>query len=83
MRERLAKFGLTLHPDKTRLIEFGRFAEENRRARGRAARLVPTATGDYIQHQVLRGQKFVVADLSVSASRAERSFSIGYEVRTS
>ena len=34
MRERLAKFGLSLHPDKTRLIEFGRFAEENRRARG-------------------------------------------------
>ena len=34
MRERLAKFGLSLHPDKTRLIEFGRFAEENHRARG-------------------------------------------------
>ena len=34
MRERLAKFGLSLHPDKTRLIEFGRFAEENRRVRG-------------------------------------------------
>ncbi len=34
LRERLAKFGLTLHPDKTRLIEFGRFAEEHRRARG-------------------------------------------------
>ncbi len=34
MRERLAKFGLSLHPDKTRLMEFGRFAEENRRARG-------------------------------------------------
>ena len=32
MREQLAKFGLKLHPDKTRLIEFGRFAEENRRA---------------------------------------------------
>jgi RNA-directed DNA polymerase len=25
-RERLVKFGLELHPDKTRLIEFGRFA---------------------------------------------------------
>jgi RNA-directed DNA polymerase len=25
-RERLAKFGLELHPEKTRLIEFGRFA---------------------------------------------------------
>jgi hypothetical protein len=33
-RERLAKFGLELHPDKTRLIEFGRFAQVNRKARG-------------------------------------------------
>ena len=32
--ERLAKFGLEIHPDKTRLIEFGRFAESNRRTRG-------------------------------------------------
>jgi RNA-directed DNA polymerase len=27
-------FALELHPDKTRIIEFGRFAHENRRARG-------------------------------------------------
>lgn len=33
-RERLAKFGLELHPEKTRLIEFGRWAEANRRKRG-------------------------------------------------
>ena len=33
-RERLKKFGLELHPDKTRLIEFGRFAEQNRKQRG-------------------------------------------------
>ena len=32
--ERLAKFGLELHPDKTRRIEFGRFALANRQARG-------------------------------------------------
>jgi group II intron reverse transcriptase/maturase len=32
--ERMGKFGLKLHPDKTRLIEFGRFAEANRRKRG-------------------------------------------------
>ena len=32
--ERLGQFGLRLHPDKTRLIEFGRFARENRRRRG-------------------------------------------------
>src|SRR5215472_17168290 len=34
LRERLAKFGLELHPEKTRLIEFGRFAAEHRRKRG-------------------------------------------------
>jgi RNA-directed DNA polymerase len=34
LRERLAKFNLELHPDKTRLIEFGRFAASNRAARG-------------------------------------------------
>src|SRR5437588_12180205 len=33
LRERLAKFGLELHPEKTRRIEFGRFAEENRKRR--------------------------------------------------
>jgi len=34
MRTRLAAFALTLHPGKTRLIEFGRRAAKNRRARG-------------------------------------------------
>src|ERR1700681_1384568 len=34
LRERLGRFGLELHPDKTRRIEFGRFAEQNRRRRG-------------------------------------------------
>ena len=35
LRERFAKFGLELHAEKTRLIEFGRFAEPNRRRRDR------------------------------------------------
>ncbi len=34
MQERFARFGLTLNPDKTRLIEFGRFAATDRRHRG-------------------------------------------------
>jgi len=34
MRERLQEFSLTLHPEKTRLIEFGRRAATNRRQRG-------------------------------------------------
>src|ERR1700756_5819248 len=33
-QERLVRFGLELHPDKTRLIEFGRFAVRNRKQRG-------------------------------------------------
>ena len=32
--QRLAEFGLELHPDKTRLLEFGRFAGSNRARRG-------------------------------------------------
>ncbi len=34
LAERLGKFGLELHPDKTRLLEFGPFAAENRKRRG-------------------------------------------------
>ena len=34
LKERLLKFGLELHPLKTRLIEFGRFAAKDRKRRG-------------------------------------------------
>ena len=34
MRERLAEYSLSLHSDKTRLIEFGRFAADQRVQRG-------------------------------------------------
>lgn len=34
LRQRFAKFGLELAEDKTRLVEFGRFAADNRRRRG-------------------------------------------------
>ena len=34
MRKRLQEFALSLHSEKTRLIEFGRFAAENRKRRG-------------------------------------------------
>jgi hypothetical protein len=34
LRDRLGHFGLTLHPDKTRLLEFGRYAAHNRQRRG-------------------------------------------------
>ena len=34
LHERFARFGLRLHPDKTRLLEFGSFAGRNRKRRG-------------------------------------------------
>lgn len=35
LRERIKQFALTLHPEKTRLIEFGRYAEIRRREHGK------------------------------------------------
>jgi hypothetical protein len=37
MRDRLQEFSLSLHPDKTRLIAFGRFAAEKARSAGSAS----------------------------------------------
>lgn len=34
LKQRVAKFNLELHPEKTRLIEFGRWARKNRKTRG-------------------------------------------------
>jgi retron-type reverse transcriptase len=35
LSERFAKYGLTLHPEKTRLLEFGRYAEERAKRQGK------------------------------------------------
>ncbi len=34
LKDRLARYALSLHPEKTRLIEFGKFAAERRKGRG-------------------------------------------------
>jgi hypothetical protein len=52
LRERLAKFGLELHPDKTRRIEFGRFAEKNRKRRGEGK----PETFDFLGFQHISGK---------------------------
>jgi hypothetical protein len=44
LKERFTKFGLELHPEKTRLIEFGRYAAERRSRRGDA----PPETFDFL-----------------------------------
>ena len=55
LRERLAKFGLELHPEKTRLIEFGRYATERRKRLGKESRrpstfwVSPTSVGQHVR----------------------------------
>jgi RNA-directed DNA polymerase len=55
LRERMAAFGLTLHQEKTRLVEFGRRAAADRRARG----LGKPATFDFLgfTHICARNQR--------------------------
>jgi len=50
--ERLAKFGLELHAEKTRLIEFGRYAEERRAKRGDG----PPETFDFLGFTHISGK---------------------------
>ena len=50
--ERFSRFGLELHPEKTRLIEFGRYAEERRAKRGDD----PPETFDFLGFTHISGQ---------------------------
>jgi hypothetical protein len=54
LRERFAKFGLSLHEDKTRLIEFGRHAAQRRKARG----LSKPETFDFLGFTHICGKKW-------------------------
>ena len=48
LAQRLEKFGLQLHPEKTRIIEFGRFAGKQPPSRGLASRRPSTSWGSRI-----------------------------------
>jgi group II intron reverse transcriptase/maturase len=52
LKERFTKFGLELHPEKTRLIEFGRYAEERRAKRGAG----PPETFDFLGFTHISGK---------------------------
>jgi len=52
LQERFAKFGLELHPEKTRLIEFGRYAESRRAKRGDG----PPETFDFLGFTHISGK---------------------------
>ena len=61
LKFRIQKFGLTLHPNKTRMIEFGRFAAENRKRKG----ISKPETFDFLGFthvcsKTLKGGKFTI-----------------------
>jgi group II intron reverse transcriptase/maturase len=60
LRERFAKFRLELHSDKTRILEFGRFAAANRRRRGQGKPETFDFLGFTHSCDVTRKGKFIV-----------------------
>jgi RNA-directed DNA polymerase len=64
-KERLQKFGLELHPDKTRLIEFGRFAAVSRKKHGEGKPETFNFLGfTHIGGQARKNGKFLVLRMS-------------------
>jgi len=59
LSKRFAKYGLTLHPEKTRLLEFGRYAEERAKRQGKKK----PNTFDFLGFSVLQkhtGKEFIM-----------------------
>lgn len=79
--QRLQKFGLKLHENKTRLIEFGRFARERRSRRGQGK----PETFDFLGFTHCCGQtkngKFVVLRLTSGKRLRAKLQAIGQELR--
>ena len=69
LKERFAKFGLELHPEKTRLIEFGRYAEERRAKRGEG----PPETFDFLGFTHICG-KTLRGDFTIHRRTARKKF---------
>ena len=69
LKERLTKFGLELHPEKTRLIAFGRYAEERRAQRGEG----PPETFDFLGFTHISG-KTRRGDFTIHRKTARKKF---------
>jgi RNA-directed DNA polymerase len=81
LRERLAGYGLELHPDKTRLIEFGPFAASNRKRNGRGK----PETFDFLGFTHVcgktRGGRFTVLRRTVRKRRQAKVQEVKRELR--
>jgi hypothetical protein len=81
MRERLQEFSLTLHPEKTRLIEFGRHAAARRTRRGLGKPETFTFLGFTLICGKSRGGKFLLKRRSRRDRMQAKLLEIGEELR--
>jgi group II intron reverse transcriptase/maturase len=81
LRERFLEFSLELHKDKTRLIEFGRFAAQNRKSRGKGK----PKTFDFLGFTHICGRtkngKFTVHRHSISRKIRAKLMELRIELR--
>lgn len=81
LAERFAKFKLKLHPEKTRVIEFGRYAAKNRNARGQGKPETFNFLGfTHICCQTRKG-KFTVGRRTMSKRKRAKLKEIKMELR--
>ena len=82
LEERFTKFNLSLHPEKTRLIEFGRYAATNRRARGEGK---PETFGflgfTHICDRTYTGKRFIVLRQTISKRMRAKLKEVKEELR--
>jgi RNA-directed DNA polymerase len=81
LKEQLQRFGLELHPDKTRLIEFGRFAAERRARRGEGKPQTFTFLGFTHICSETRNGKFEVKRQTIGKKMRAKLDSVKTELR--
>src|SRR6266702_245414 len=82
LQERMGKFGLELHPVKTRLIEFGRYAAERRKQRGEGCPETFNFLGfTHICGTSRRTGYFTIIRQTISKRRAAKLMQINAELK--
>jgi RNA-directed DNA polymerase len=82
LREHLADYGLELHSDKTRLIQFGRFAAEDRKRQGKGKPETFDFLGfTHICGTIHKSGKFTVDRRTAGKRMTAKLRSIGVELR--
>jgi len=82
LKERMLKFGLELHPEKTRILEFGRFAANNRKKRGLGKPETFNFLGfTHICGQTLKNGKFTVLRQTIKKKMRAKLHDVKLELR--